>query len=179
MSVADSRWKDDLNDGEQVRWEGRPAPRCYTFRHWRHSIFGFIFLAICLYWQILGVEMAETYAISWLVFLPTPFLLAGIYFAIGHLVQARLEWNNVFYAITDQRLIVRRGLKRESLQAMTLNEITYFTLHRQGEELGTLKVHRGTEQKLILHCIEHPMSPVKLLEDIVKSNTPAEQDSPE
>lgn len=179
MSAIDSRWQEHLNDGEKVQWEGRPAPRCYTFRHWKHSIFGFIFMAICLYWQVLGVEIAEEYAIPWLVFLPAPFLLVGVYFSVGHLLQARLEWNHVYYAITDQRLFVQRGLKSEAMQTMALDELTYFSMHRQGEELGTLRVHSGTERQLILHCLEHPMSAVKLLEDAVKSNAPAQVDSPE
>lgn len=179
MMERSHRWQDVLDAGEDLCWEGRPAPRCYTFRHWRHSIFGFIFLAICIYWQILGVEMAETYEIVWLSLLPIPFLFIGLYFSLGHLLQARLEWNNVYYAITDKRLLVQKGVKKDAIQSLLLDEITYFSLHRQGQELGTLRVHKGTEQRLILHCLEHPMLPVKLLEEVVKNNTPAQDESPE
>jgi len=170
MSETANRWDALLQPGEKLCWEGRPAPRCYTFRHWKHSVFGGVFLAVSLYWQILGVEMAKTYAVPWLAFLPLPFLLIGVYFSIGHLVQARLEWEHVYYLITDRRLITRRGLKKASVQEMARNEITYFKIHKQGEELATLKVHRGTEGMILLHCIEHPQAAVSLLRESIRQN---------
>ena len=162
-----------LEDGETVRWEARPAPRCYTFRHWRHSVFGLIFLAICSYWQVLGIAMADSYAMWWLAWLPLPFVITGLYFFVGHLVQARLEWNHVYYAITDQRVIVQRGLARPQSRFIELSELTYFRLHRQGEQLGTLRVHQGREQQLVLHCLEHPHRATELLEKAIARNKSA------
>jgi hypothetical protein len=162
-----------LEDGETVRWEARPAPRCYTFRHWRHSVFGLIFLSICSYWQVLGIAMADSYAIRWLAWLPLPFVITGLYFFVGHLVQARLEWNHVYYAITDQRVIVQRGLARPQSRFIELSELTYFRLHRQGEQLGTLRVHQGREQQLVLHCLEHPHRATELLEKAIARNKSA------
>ncbi len=159
-----------LEDGEIVRWEARPAPRCYTFRHWRHSVFGLIFLAICSYWQVLGIAMADSYAIRWLAWLPLPFVITGLYFFVGHLVQARLEWNHVYYAITDRRVIVQRGLARPYSSFIELSEVTYFRMHRQGEQLGTLRVHQGREQQLVLHCLEHPHRATELLEKAIARN---------
>ena len=80
---------------------------------------------------------------------------------MGHLIQARLEWNNVYYAVTDRRLLVKRG----QMKSMELSEITYFKMLEKGEELGTFIVHKGEEMKLLLHCIEHPQRLFKLLED--------------
>ena len=159
-----------FENGETLRWEARPAPRCYTFRHWRHSIFGLIFLVLCSCWQVLGFSMAETYALWWLAWLPLPFVLAGLYFFVGHLVQARLEWNHVYYAITDQRVIAQRGLTRRRQQCIELSDVTYFRLHRQSAQLGTLRVHKGQERHLVLHCIEHPRRATDLLEQAIKNN---------
>ena len=157
----------ELADGEGVRWEGRPAPRCYTFRHWRHSLFGCLLLAITGFWQMLGMEMAATYASAWLAWLPLPFLLLCVYLSVGHLLQARLEWNRVLYVITDRRLLVQRGLFKPRVASMELDAVTYFSLHHQGKELGTLRVHRGKEQKLVLHCIEYPRRAADLLEEAI------------
>jgi hypothetical protein len=157
-----------LEAGEEVCWEGRPAPRCYTFRHWKHSIFGTVFLAICIYWQVLGFSLADEYDLPWLILLPLPFLLLGLYFSVGHLIQARLEWNRVYYAITDRRLLTQRGLMRLHTDELKLEEVTYFSLHQQGEELGTLRVHQGSEKHLVLHCLEHPRKATDLLEKWLK-----------
>ena len=159
-----------LENGETLRWEARPAPRCYTFRHWRHSVFGLIFLIICSCWLVLGFSMAEAYAVKWLAWLPLPFVLAGLYFFVGHLIQARLEWNHVYYAITDRRVITQRGLTRRRRQFIELSDVTYFSLHRQSAQLGTLRVHKGKERYLVLHCIEHPRRATDLLEEAIKKH---------
>ena len=168
-----------LDVGEEVCWEGRPAPRCYTFRHWKHSIFGFVFLAICSCWQILGFSLADEYELPWLVWLPLPFVLLGLYFSVGHLLQARLEWNRVYYAITDRRLLSQRGLWRLHTDEMKLEEVTYFSLHQQGAELGTLHVYQDKEKKLVLHCLEHPRKATDLLEKVIKPVTTPIGTSPE
>ena len=94
----------------------------------------------------------------------------GLYFFVGHLVQARLEWNHVYYAITDRRVIVQRGLVRPQTNFIALTDLTYFSLHRQGEQLGTLRVHSGMAQQLVLHCIEHPHRATELLEEAIATN---------
>jgi len=75
-----------------------------------------------------------------------------------------LEWNNVLYLITDHRLLVQRGLLKPYVESMPLAEMTYFRLDLHGEELGTLRVHKGRERQLVLHCIEYPRQAAALLE---------------
>jgi hypothetical protein len=155
-----------LADGEHICWEGRPAPRCFTFRNWRHSIFGILFLLVSTYWQVVGMQIAAAYDVPWLAWLPAPFVILSIYLSLGHHLLARLEWNKVFYAVTDRRLLVRRGLFRTRTLIMELSEITYFQLRRQGEQLGTLRVHGGAQDAvLVLNCIEYPHRLTDLLED--------------
>lgn len=159
------RWEEFLEDGENLTWQGRPAPRCYTFRNWRHSIFGVVLLLLTTFWQSVGVKMADEYQLAWLGWLPIPFLMVALFLAFGHLLLARLEWNRVFYAVTDRRLLVQRGLFGGRLQSMALDTVTYFRLRKQGEELGTLKVYGETsEHQLILNCIEYPHKVTDLLE---------------
>lgn len=157
-----------LEAGEEVCWEGRPAPRCYTFRHWKHSIFGAVFLAICTYWQVLGFSIADEYELPWLIWLPLPFILLGLYFSVGHLLQSRLEWNQTYYVITDRRLLTQRGLWNLRTEEMKLEDVTYFNLRWQGDELGTLRIYQGQEKQLILHCLEHPRKATDLLEKWLK-----------
>ncbi|MDH3453636.1 MAG: PH domain-containing protein [Desulfuromonadales bacterium] len=164
-----------LAAGEEVRWEGRAAPRCYTFRHWRHAIFGIIFLVICSYWQVLGIDMAKEYGSLWLAWLPAPFVFTGLCLAFGHLLYARLEWNHVYYAITDRRLLVKSGLFGRRIESLELSEITYFSLLPQGEQLGTLRVHKGKEKSLTLHCLEYPRRATGLLEEAMGQGPSADE----
>ena len=167
-----------LGVGEEIRWEGRPAPRCYTFRNWRHSFFGLVLLPVCSYWQYSGLGFAEEYEIFWLAWLPLPFLLMALYLTIGHFLQARLEWNHVYYAITDCRLLVQRGLLTRRIESLELQDITYFRLTPQGEQLGTLQIRKGEDKPLTLHCVEHPRQATDLLEEaMAKGLSSNEEDS--
>lgn len=159
-----------LAEGEALHWQGRPAPRCYTFRNWRQSLFGGAFLVACAVWQLLSLSMAKSHDQAWLGWLPLPFLLYAGYLTFGHLLLARLEWNRLRYAITDRRLLVQCGLLRMRLESVELAEITYFRLDYQGEELGTLKIYQGAARQLVLHCVEHPRQPVELLEAAMRAS---------
>lgn len=158
-------WQTYLGADEPLVWEGRPAPRCFTFRNWRHSVFGIIFLLLCSWWQSVGIQMAAVYELPWLAWLPTPFLLGGLYLSLGHLLLARLEWDKVFYAASGRRLLVRRGLLRLRLATLDLERLSYFRMQPLGKELGTFRVHGAPDDPvLVLHCIEHPQRLIALLE---------------
>ena len=77
-----------LTADETIRWHGRPAPRAYTFRNWRHSLLGLALLLPCLIWQLVGIELAADGAPSWVAWLPLPFNLATLYLAFGQLLIA-------------------------------------------------------------------------------------------
>ncbi|HKJ88162.1 MAG TPA: PH domain-containing protein [Gammaproteobacteria bacterium] len=150
-------WTSILDPGESLRWEGRPAPRCFTFRRWHHSLFGALLLILAAYWQFVGYQLSVTYRLPALAWVPVPFLVAGIYFFAGHLFLARREWEHVFYAVTDRRLLVQRGLFRRRLETLGLKEITYFKVTPLGENLGTVRIRGGEgTAPLEVPCLEYP-----------------------
>jgi len=168
----------DLAVGEVIRWEGRPAPRCYTFRNWRHSFFGLVLMPVCSFWQVSGLDFAKEYETLWLAWLPLPFLLMAIYLTIGHLFMARLEWNHIYYALTDRRLMMQRGLLTRHIESLELKDITYFSMLPYGEQLGTLQIYSGQEKRLTLHCIEYPRLLTDLLEETMNNEKSPNGDSP-
>jgi hypothetical protein len=160
-----------LLPGEVLCWEGRPAPRCYTFRQWRHAAFGGVLTLFCAIWLWMGLDQAAATGWTWLVVLPLPFLAYALWLAGGQLLAARLEWNNVAYAITDRRLLLRGGLLRTRETALPLARLTWFRMQPHGEELGSLRVHgEAGDPVLFLYCIEYPRRPVELLETAIKNN---------
>ena len=166
---AASSWP-TLLSGESLQWEGRPAPRCYTFRQWRHALFGLVLTAICAVWAWLGVQQAAEQGWPWLAWVPLPFLGYALWLGCGQLFAARLEWSRVAYAITDRRLTLRRGLWRLREASLPLDRVTWFRLEPHGEELGTLQVRGGEgDPALLLHCIEYPRRATVLLEAAIKA----------
>ncbi len=164
-------WSELLNVDEKIVWQGRPAPRCFTFRNWIHSLFGIVILIAAIGWFVFGLHLGKENQQVLYVLIPVPFMLVGIYLAFGHLVLARLEWEKVFYAMTDCRLIAVRGLAGQRVASVDLSEIIYFQLKSLGEELGTVRVQcRTREQKIIVSCVEYPRKLTDLLEGQLEKN---------
>jgi len=158
-----------LSPGELLQWEGRPAPRCFTFRRWRQALFGLLLSGFCGAWTWMGVDQAAEQGWPWLVLVPLPFLGFALWLAVGQLLAARLEWPRVAYAVTDRRIIVQRGLVRPRQEALPLARVSWFRLHPHGEELGSLRVHgEDGDPVLMLHCIEYPGRPAALLEQVIR-----------
>lgn len=163
-------WSVWLQAGETVRWEGRPAPRCFTFRNWRQSLFGVFLLVLAVYWQIVGIELASAYDLAFVAWIPLPVLLAALYLSIGHLLLSRMEWEKVFYAVTDRRILVLKGVRRQRLFDLPLDRVVYFQLRPRGMELGTVRIGGDRSNPLVLHCLEHPRKMTDLLEAAMRAN---------
>jgi hypothetical protein len=161
-------WSAVLATDETLRWTGRPAPRCYTFRHWYHSLFGLLLFILSLYWLAIGIQLGAVYQLPWIPWIPIPFVLTGLYLSLGHLILARIEWEQVGYAVTDRRVLVRRGIRGQKLDTLTLDRLAWFQLRFHGSELGTLRLRgRDPEQRLTLCCLEHPRRVTALLEPAI------------
>ena len=164
-------WTDCLGADEAVRWEGRPAPRCFVFRNWRRSVFGILLLLFSVFWEMVGLQVGAIFDSRLIAWIFVPFVAAGLYLAIGHLLLARLEWANVFYAVTDRRLLVRRGFFRPRLESLPLSELTHFLMQPLGEELGTFRMTGGDRPRTVFFfCIEHPRRLSALLETALAAN---------
>jgi hypothetical protein len=153
-----NRWRSHLLEGEAVRWEGRPAPRAFTFRNWRRSV---RVLALCLPVSVLAATVFFGHGMSLppaTGFIAAVFLgLIGFWGTVGHLFYARLLWEGEFYALTDRRLLVKSGLFGDGVSTFDLGELTEVFLFRQGPALGTVTVRRRTFGRPInLFCLEYP-----------------------
>lgn len=171
-------WNDHLNENETVIWQGKPAPRCYTLRNWPHSLFGLVLLLSCLVWFYVGINIGNDTHQAVYSWIPVPFLLASLYLIVGHLLLARLEWESIYYAVSDKRVLVHSGLFKRTVSSLLLEDITWFRLKPFSENLGSVSIRgKGRETKLVVACIEQPRQFTDLLEAaMVKSGTvPAER----
>jgi hypothetical protein len=150
-------WKTYLRTDEVLRWEGRQAPRCYTFRYWRFSLAGVFMLMLLGGWQGGAVPMGAP---------PLPGVVVlflavlALLFLLGLPLRQRLAWERVFYAIGDRQLLLAEGGR---IVAIPLEAITAVRLDGQGAELGTLHIERADGTPVILSCLEYPRVPAALL----------------
>lgn len=156
---------DLLEAGEEVLWRGRPAPRAYTFRNWRCSLLAIGGLALFFLFRQRGVLPPDSFAPRWTVAM----VLVGLLWAgIGHLLWARLEWENIIYLLTDRRLLAVSGLVRRRQQIVPLGGVRRVETASLGKSLATVKV--VTEgRRLTLYCLEHPEVLLNSLFPMIKS----------
>jgi len=164
-------WQAYLADGEEVRWCGRPAPRCFTFRHWPHSIFGVLLLPLALVWLDGGRALAESRGEVVWGLLPWLGIGLALYFLGGHLLLARLAWEGTFYAITDRRVLATGGWPVKRVRDLPLDQLRNLKLRPRGRDLGSLLLAGARpEERLALVCLEHPAKAIALLEEAVVAN---------
>lgn len=152
---------------ETLLWQGRPAPRAYTFRNWRHALFGLALMLPCLFWQLVGIELAAGGAPSWVAWLPLPFNLGSLYLAFGQLLIARLEWEQVQYAVSDRAIYQRRGFFRSRLRSLPLTAVTRVRNKALGPNLATVRFDGDDGVSFFFTAIEHPELLLRLFPGVV------------
>jgi len=164
-------WHPYLEKGEELRWCGRPAPRCYTFRHWPHTLFGVLLLPISLVWLDGGQSLADSRGEAVWGVLPWLGVAVAAYFLCGHLLLARIVWEGVFYAITDRRVLAVGGWPVRRSRSLHLDQLRHLKLRPRGRALGSVLVTGDCpEERLSLVCLEHPDKAVSLLEAAIVEN---------
>ena len=92
----------------------------------------------------------------------------GAWIAVGHLVWARLEWEQVFYLLTDRRLVAVSGVLGRRCQELPLTELENVEQFARGAALATVKF-AGKRKRLTLHCLEHPQLLLGSLSPLVET----------
>jgi hypothetical protein len=157
---------------ETIQWQGRPAPRAYTFRHWRHALFGLALMLPCLLWQLVGIELVTGGAPLWVAWLPLPFNLGSLYLAFGQLLIARLEWEQVLYVVSDRSIYQRNGFFRPRLRSLPLAAVTSVRKKPLGPNLATVRIDGPAGESLLFAAIEHPELLLRLFSGPVGGTTP-------
>lgn len=167
MSHSNFQWS--LNDGETMRWQGRPAPRCYTFRHWLQATIGTILFLASSFWLMVGIQLvrAQGYS-SWLILAPCLLSMAAFFIGPGQLILARWRWEKIFYALTDQRLLVRNRLFGNRIYIYQLCDYKHFKQKKYGRQLLSLRLSFKGSPPIVLECLEHPEN---FLEHLPKKET--------
>ena len=150
-------WQAYVQPEERILWQGRPAPRCYTFRNWKPAVIALLLFLVGSIWQMLALQGAEDGSSRTLMLIPLPLIVASFLIGPGQLVKARLEWEQVFYCLTDRKLLIRSGLLRRRIRELPRSEIASWQQKRYAEQLASISIrHRTRPGVTMLHCLEQP-----------------------
>ena len=144
------RWP--LEKNEDMLWQGRPAPRCYLLRHWRGQVVCVFALIVCIFMVVQAIQRDFSAVAITLLLL---FML--IILAVGpvRLILLRYRWESIFYALTDQRLLVQRGSQQQTISYPLVN-LQSIVLCSYAERLADIKLTFLDSSRIVLECLEEP-----------------------
>ncbi len=71
-----------------------------------------------------------------LLIVVVPFVLIGLYLAIGRFLVDRYQRSHTYYAVTDQRIVILRDAPRPVAQSLSLAGLGEITVYERGDESG-------------------------------------------
>ena len=141
---------------EALLWQGRPAPRCYTLRQWRRALYWALVFVGALLWQWWLWHARGADGAWGAVFFPAPLVMVAFALSCGRLLRARLEWEHVFYLISDAGVRIQEGRKNQitHYSYAELKDVRLELYHNDvATGLGWVHAQFG-EQKVTLECLE-------------------------
>jgi len=148
-----------LADEQKIIWQGRPAPRCYTFQYWKQALIGSVLFLTSSFWLMLALELIEEGQPLWLALLPLPLIVASFVFGPLQILVARWRWSKIFYHLTPQSLYQSNG------RSAQLTAVTDIKIKKKGEKLASLRVAVENSRPMIIHCVEQPDRLLALLNE--------------
>ncbi|HKJ05297.1 MAG TPA: PH domain-containing protein [Geopsychrobacteraceae bacterium] len=158
-------WQQYLQKNERILWQGRPAPRCYTFRNWKPAVFGLVLFLASSFWLMLGLQLMKDGFSPALTLIPLPLVVVSFMLGPGQVLLARIEWEHLYYCLTDQKLLIQSGVLRNQVRAISRTEIAAWQQKRYGQQLASIRIELQTgKHAVFLHCLEQPQIFLDLLE---------------
>lgn len=148
-----------LEQDEVLLWQGRPAPRCYLFRYWLSQLVALIVLLLvgAFFWQ------GRQHDINFLalIFFLALFLLALVYGPL-RLLYLRWHWETLFYAVSDQRLLVRYGYNKH-IVSYPWGMLDDIVTHPHTNQLADIELTFSDSRRVVLECLEEPETCLRAL----------------
>ena len=156
-----------LQPDETIIWQGRPAPRCYVFRHWLQALLGTLIFLASSFWLMIGYHLVLSQHYSfWLLTVPALLIMVAFIIGPGQILASRLRWEQLFYAVSDQRLFIRSGLFSGGVLSYSLFDLQGYRQRRYGKMQISFRLQFSDERFVVLECLEHPENFIACLPDI-------------
>ncbi len=127
-----NQFRFELDPNERILWAGQPRQGLILRPQDIFMIpFSLLWGGFAIFWfiSVLSIEGSGFFALF-----GVPFVLVGLYLIFGRFFFDSWMRKNTFYAITNQRILIRNGGRVSSLTSINLSAIPEITLqeHRTG-----------------------------------------------
>jgi hypothetical protein len=132
----------ELSPGEQFVWSGQPRGGVrLRAADWFLIPFSIFWCGFAIFWEV-GALMVTAHAPDpFAVIFPlfgVPFVVIGLYLVFGRfLVDARIR-GRTFYGITNERIVIVRGLFARRTKSLNLRTLSDISLSERSDRSGTI-----------------------------------------
>jgi len=162
--------RDILEAGERVLWSGKPLRAPFLLKSLSMLVMAVPVIALPLPFivsirgALLQAPVVAFFAL-WYSF--------AILIGVGPFIYNALVWKNLYYVLTDRRIIVRKGVVGIDYDALSLDLVQEVNVDvgfwDQRYGTGTLTVRAVGVRPLNLFCVERPLEVYRLLKRAVDS----------
>lgn len=137
LDVTSSVFASVISKDENLLWQSRAGAISYALAHMRAVIMGVAFFAFAIFWSIVVQRMGSMPAltlVSWL------FGAIGVgYVLVPLAAYIKGKWF-VFYALTNQRLIILELFPKQQSMSFPLHKVRRVVQHNVSLNQGTLLI---------------------------------------
>jgi len=127
--------------GERILWSGQPKQGiALTGRDAYLIPFSLLWGGFAIFWNVGVWSFPDTGdGPDWFFRLwGLPFLVAGLYLIVGRFFHDAAIRKSLRYAVTDQRILVRRGTRSSKLTSLDVHRLPMLELSEFGDGSGTI-----------------------------------------
>ena len=129
--------------GENILWTGRPKQGlALSGRDVFLIPFSLLWGGFAIFWNVSVWTFPKTgESVDW--FMPLwglPFLIAGVYLIFGRFFHDAAIRKRLFYAVTDQRILVLRGSNSAKLKSLDIDRLPKLELTEHSDSTGTIEL---------------------------------------
>src|SRR5262245_41322509 len=104
MQPVTDPFRDDLDPGETILWQGQPNRQRYLLRGRWAIPFTLAWCGFAIFWE---VSVFRTDAPFFFRLWGIPFVLVGLYLVFGRFFAVAREAERTWYAVTNRRILIR------------------------------------------------------------------------
>ncbi len=135
-------FKGDLQKDEKILWSGRPEPQWLSSSDFIAIPFSLVWGGFAYFWEYTVVKLYLSHPVNspvlFMVFWGIPFVCIGTYMMFGRFFYQRWLQANIFYAVTNQRIVILSTARGRSVQALFLDQLPEIFKTNDKKGVGSL-----------------------------------------
>ncbi len=123
-----------LDTSERLLWVGQPK-KGIVFRTADLALipFSLLWIGFAIFWVVMASKVSVLFAIFGI-----PFVLIGLIFVIGRFFIDAKQRDNIYYGLTENRIIIKSGLFKKSIKSLNVKSLPDIEYSEKTDGSGTI-----------------------------------------